>query len=136
MQPIKDLFDIELKWDYTTNHRRLFINFSSEPKNSIENQKKLQINWYRHLIQEQPEILYFLVPEQFVEALIANSYKHETDFKISHTLESAVINLQLKTYILQTLEDLVRFEVAPVTLVKPIYEQVNTLDTFRSIRSC
>ena len=117
-----EFFEHELKWDAVMNHRAIYINFEG-----INDMNELEVtahklNWYKNLLTERPEYIYYITPEQFNEIL---PLLLETgDLNVNH---SAVRDKNMKVYLLQTLEDLSNIYGAPKELMDKVYKEVASI---------
>ncbi|MCM3390430.1 hypothetical protein M3649_20265 [Ureibacillus chungkukjangi] len=115
LKPAHYLYESELKWDGYLNYRSVSIIFTPG-QTKTANFEVLKKEWYQLLIRDIPSYLYYLVPEQFAEALVANS-------TVMHKVE---LDPTLKTYIIETLEDMSRYNLVPEVLSTAIAIEVDS----------
>lgn len=127
IEDAKEYYHTVLKWDSLMNYRSIQIIFDHTLNLPALERNKMQIQWFQHLIHEIPVYLYYLTPKSFIDALLSFSiifYESET---FVQDLEKITINDTLLNYIAEEIEDLYLLNLAPVTLVATILEDLKKI---------
>lgn len=132
---LKQLYENELIWDTVMNFRVITLmfegEFSSESCRKRPSYYELKTKWYKKLINELPEMLYFLNEVQFREALYVLLYGfslHASNHVVAAVqagerpmAEALELNVQLKAFLLQSIEDMYTIDQAPKELMMEVY---------------
>ena len=130
-----EFFEEELKWDAVMNHRAIQIVFEQSSNVSVLEHNAYKVKWYKRLLTERPEYIYFVIPEQFHEMLniLLNKAQYKNLIKLiqsgelAHIGELPEMDANLKTFILESLEDLTKQYDAPLDLMFKVYHEVASI---------
>lgn len=131
-----EFYEKELKWDTISNHRNVCFHFELEKELNLDIQyNSLKFNWYKALIEELPAYLYYLEQGQFQEILQVMLYgldikgiKQELENgQLFNTRNPMQLNTHMKTYILESIEDLHKYNDAPIELLSNVYSEIVTM---------
>lgn len=131
-----EFYEHELKWDTELNFRTVKIDFVEDTKKGTRFLHRnelidIKASWYQQLLHENPGFLYFLNEEEFNLTLNMLIYQFKPrsliyliNTKRVNLTEKVRLDSTLKNFLLESIEDLHKYNAAPVELMYKVYNEV------------